>query len=144
MTKTVNIVRPFTLNLGTPRINEGETDEAYTARLAKLGPRVVDVAAGIQQVPDEVADHWFTKANSVEGQLDPGEYAASLRSQADAAKIRATEAQAYAEALDAQASEAESEAKAAGDKVADNPDPATKTTPPPENAATTKGRHAAS
>lgn len=133
MTKTVNITRPFTLNLGPPPREKDESDEDYANRAAAAGPRVVAVAQGIQQLPDEVANHWFTKANSVEGQLDPHEYAQRLRDAADAQAIRAEEAKALAEAMSAQADEAEAEAKASGKEAgALNPDPGLKVTPPPD------------
>jgi hypothetical protein len=135
MTKTVDIVRPFTLNLGLPQRNEGENDQDYANRVAASGPRVVSVAQGIQQLPDEVANHWFTKANSVAGQLDPHEYAEQLRAAAVAQRTRAEEAAALADAMEAQASEAESEAKASGKEGgALNPDPGLKVEPPPHTA----------
>jgi hypothetical protein len=134
MTKTVNIVRPFTLNLGQVPRNEGENDTDYANRAQAAGPRVVAVEAGIQQLPDEVAAHWFTKANSVQGQLDPKAYAEQLRAAADAQRTRADEAAALADAMEVQADEAEEEAKASG-KEPPNPDPATKVTPPPHGAA---------
>lgn len=135
MTKTVNIVRPFTLNLGPPPREKGESDEDYANRANAAGPRVVAVAAGIQQLPDEVASHWFTKANSVQGQLDPHQYAQQLRDAADAAKIRAEEAAALAKAMEAQADEAEQEAEASGTAPgALNPDPGLKVQPPPDQA----------
>jgi phosphosulfolactate synthase (CoM biosynthesis protein A) len=136
MTKTVNIVRPFTLNLGEVPREEGEKDQDYANRAAALGPRVVSVAAGIQQLPDEIASHWFVKANSVEGQLDPKEYAAQLRAAAQAQRTRADEAAALADAMEAQADEAESEAEASGkESGALNPDPGLKVEPPPHGAA---------
>jgi hypothetical protein len=91
MPKTIHVTSPYTLNLGDGR--------------------VVSVAAGIQTLDDEIADHWYTKAHSAQAGLTGVEYAAHLRGQADAQYVRAKEAMALYLAYEQQAADA---AKSAG------------------------------
>jgi hypothetical protein len=71
-TKTIHVATPFTLNLG------GES-----------GP--LKIGVGIQTVPDEVADHWFTKAHLSDGGLGAQAYAEAQRAQADQAFVKIKE-----------------------------------------------------
>lgn len=65
MTKTVHIVRAFTLDLGPDK-------------------QPIKFEPGIQQVPDEVADHWYVKANSAQASVGAADYAKSERQACDA------------------------------------------------------------
>jgi hypothetical protein len=114
MPKTVHITSAYTLNLG-----DGRT---------------VAVAPGIQTLDDEIADHWYTKAHSVEGGMTGAEYAAHLRGQADAQYVRAKEAMALYLAFEQQAADAAKSGGVEDDKPSTEtfgPMP-TEVPPPPE------------
>lgn len=88
--KTINVAKPFSVIInGAP----------------------FSVAAGVQKVPAEVADHWYTQAHLVQGGFGTSEYAKACRDAADAAFVAASAAIKKYEGLETAAQDAE---KAAG------------------------------
>lgn len=86
MTKTVHVEKPFSVQLASGLVN---------------------VSAGIQQLPDEIADHWYAKLHFANGGPGAPEYATASRASSDAQYEKAKEAYALYLALEATTLEAE-------------------------------------
>lgn len=95
MTKTVHVEKPFTLQL-------------------KFGDPPISVSAGIQQLPDEIADHWYAKVHFAHGGPGVPAYAEAARASADAQYEKAKEQFALYLALEATVLEAEAGVKGSG------------------------------
>jgi hypothetical protein len=90
--KTINVARAFSLIL-------------------KGGEPPVTVPAGVQQVEDAIAEHWYTKLHLANGGFGTVEYAKATRAKADEAFHKAKALVDEYHGLERAAQEAEAEAK---------------------------------
>ena len=89
MTKVIHVAKPFRLTFNEVAKFDGE------GKLLKAAVfRTVDVPAGVQTVPDEVADHWYTQGHLLEGGKGGAAYASAVRDSADQQFVKAKEAMA--------------------------------------------------
>lgn len=86
--KSINVARPFNLTL-------------------KSGQPPIKIAAGVQSVDPEIADHWYTKQHLANGGHGTAEYAAAARASADETFLKALAARNEYEVLEEAAGDAE-------------------------------------